>query len=261
MNSMDLNEWIKKSMKLAQSEGYLDGLTEIYPLISAPEREIPREIEEEIKKSIKKKDKINLMKTLFKLKKFPIENPYIGCLREDEKLIDKNPKVVDMIAEYLFSMGAEGIIKASKQPKKISRQYGPAFQRWLRSLGYKVLKPFEFETSRGIIFLGGSDKICGNYANKKLKCGPIEKGLDLLAKVNDKFIIGNAKFITVSGGAQDNQFSEAMRFVTEDRGNAIRIAILDGVVWFNGRYLRKIREANRNILSALLLKEFLESFR
>ena len=109
--------------------------------------------------------------------------------------------------------------------------------------------------------MGGSDNLRKKYANEKLLCNLERvKGPDLVAKVGkDNFIIGACKFITRGGGSQDNQFYEAIRFVKESEGRAIRIAILDGVVWFNENYLQKIKEANRNILSVLLLREFLEN--
>ena len=52
-----------------------------------------------------------------------------------------------------------------------------------------------------------------------------------------------------------------MRLLAAKGGRAIKIAILDGVVWINNKskMFRKISELNEIALSALLLKEFLES--
>lgn len=248
-------------MELANSLGYLDNLFSVYPLFTNPERELPKEVEEIIRDLVKKREKKKLVKILINLEKFPIDNPYVGSLKANEELIDKNPKIVDMIWEQLFSMGANGVIKACKTPKKSSRQFGAIFQKWAPSLRYKILEETEFERYSGTAFLGGSDRVRKNYANKKLNCNLTEKGLDLLMKINSKFVIGQAKFITTGGGAQDNQFNEAIRFVNNDEGNASRIAILDGAIWFIEGYLEQIKETDRNILSALLLGEFIESMK
>jgi len=256
-----MNEWIEKSVKMANSPGYLDNLFRVYPLLINPERELPKETEEMIIKLVKKKEKKKLIKILIELEKFPIDNPYVGSLRTNEELIDKNPKIVDMICEQLFSMGANGVIRGCKTPKKSSRQFGAIFQKWVPSLKHKILEGTEFEKFSGVAFLGGSDATRKNYANKKLNCNLREKGLDLLMKINGKFVIGQAKFITTGGGAQDNQFYEALRFVNSDRGKATRIAVLDGVIWFSTGYLEEIKETNRNILSALLLGEFIKSMK
>lgn len=244
---------------MANSNGYLDNLFEVYPIVTNPERELPDGIEEKVKEIVKNNDKINLMKILIELEKFPIENPYIGSFRANEELLYKNQRIVNMISKQLFSIGAESIIENCKEPKKGSRQFGSIFQKWLPNLGFKVLENSDFEEYSGNAFLGGSDKVRKNYANKGLKCNLKEKGLDMLMKLGRKFIIGQAKFITTGGGAQDNQFYEAIRFVEGNKGKAIRIAILDGVIWFNNGYLQKIKNCNRNILSSLLLKEFIES--
>lgn len=255
----NMNEWIKKSIELANSKGYLDNLFEVYPIIANLERELPEGTEKKIKGLVESNDKISMIKTLIGLEKFPIENPYIGSFRANEELLDKNPRIVDIIGKQLLSMGAENIIEGCKEPKKGSRQFGSIFQKWLPSLGFKILEISEFEKYPKTAFLGGSDEARKNYANKRLKCNLKEKGLDMLMKTKNDFIIGQAKFITTGGGAQDHQFNEAIRFVRSGKGNAIRVALLDGVVWFNNGYLRKIHKSDKNIFSSLLLKEFVES--
>ena len=254
-----MNKWIMASIGLANGHGYLDKLFLVYPILTNPERQLPQGIDEEIRELVEKKDKVELIRTLIQLEKFPVENPYIGSLREDDRLINRNPEVVDRIGEELLSIGANGIVKGSRTPKKGSRQLGSIFQKWLPNLGYEILDGEDFVECPGATFLKGSDTSRKIYANEKLKCNLVEKGLDLLIKIGGKFVIGQAKFITTSGGAQDNQFEEATRFVSNNEGNAIRIAILDGVVWFNSRYLEKIKSVNRSILSVLLLKDFIES--
>jgi len=69
-----------------------------------------------------------------------------------------------------------------------------------------------------------------DYANTILHCD-LDKGPDLLAKAGANYIVGEAKFVTDFGGGQKAQFRDAMRLLESKKGNAIRIAILDGVVW------------------------------
>ncbi|MEM2796079.1 MAG: hypothetical protein QXR15_02180, partial [Candidatus Hadarchaeales archaeon] len=218
-----MNEWIKKSKKLAKEKGYLDKLFNVYPAFPSPEREISEVEEKAIRNAVENKNKTCLIKILLKAEKFPIDHPFVGCFKENESLINKNPRIVDIIGEQLLALGANGIIKGCKAPKKISRRFGGMFHKWINTLGYKVAySENEFDKCEGIAILGGSDKTRKKYANLRLHCSLKEKGLDLLMKINNKFVIGQAKFITTAGGAQDNQFNEAIRFVSDDKGNAIR---------------------------------------
>ncbi len=47
-----MNKWIQKSIKLANSQGYLDKLFEIYPIETGTPRQIPETLKKEIKKKI-----------------------------------------------------------------------------------------------------------------------------------------------------------------------------------------------------------------
>ena len=58
-----------------------------------------------------------------------------------------------------------------------------------------------------------------------------DKGLDFIARFNNKYIIGEAKFLTDFGGHQNAQFSDAIEIIKSNT-EAINIAILDGVlIW------------------------------
>ena len=90
------------------------------------------------------------------------------------------------------------------------------------------------------------------------------KGIDFLAKFNNRYVAGEAKFITDFGGHQNAQFDDALSslhsFMKSD--SVIPAAILDGVLYIKGRnkmhsYLTLHPEDN--ILSALVLREFLYS--
>jgi len=69
------------------------------------------------------------------------------------------------------------------------------------------------------------------------------------------------EFLTDNGGHQVAQFQDALRLLEGSEGQAIRIAILDGVVWIKSRtkMYRQICEVEQTALSALLLEDFLES--
>ncbi|MEW6685340.1 MAG: type II restriction endonuclease [Candidatus Edwardsbacteria bacterium] len=87
-----------------------------------------------------------------------------------------------------------------------------------------------------------------------------DKGPDFLAKVKDIYVIGEAKFLTDYGGAQNANFEDALRLLKEKEGKAIRIAVLDGVVWIKDstKMFRTVCELEETALTALLLKDFLE---
>lgn len=81
-----------------------------------------------------------------------------------------------------------------------------------------------------------------------------------MLKVRDKFFIGEAKFLSDYGGAQNNQFNDAIEVAKIVKDKTKGIAVLDGIVWFeSNEYMhRTIKSFNGIALSALLLKEFIE---
>ena len=87
-----------------------------------------------------------------------------------------------------------------------------------------------------------------------------------MARVNGKYIIGEAKFITDFGGSQNNQFNDACETADLSKDKVKSIAILDGVLYIDRPTLKSYKEKfnkkpDRIIISALLLKDFLESLR
>jgi hypothetical protein len=257
-----MNEWVRRSIELANGEGYLDKLSKVYPVTAELERAIPNEIKLQIKTAFDTRDRPGLIKTLLELDKFPIKDPYVAFLRKREQFLAYNPRTVDRIAERLFSTSFDEIIKGCEEPKEFNRQIGTLFKGWLPKLGYPFLSESKFGAYRGIAFLKGSDSELMDYANRVLGCN-LDKGPDLLVKVGNSHIIGEAKFLTDYGGHQNAQFEDALRLLKSKKGNAIKIAVLDGVVWIEGRakMYRKICRLNKIALSALLLDKFLESLR
>lgn len=256
-----MNEWVQRSIGLANSRGYLDKLYRVYPYMVQVQREIDPRIEQELKKCYEEKNKTELIKLLLKLEKFPVDDPYVGFLRKKKGLfLDYNPQTVNRLANRVLSMGFGKMMKGAKQPKKESKQSGPLFKKWLPEVGCPLLPENKFETCKGIAIFKGSNGQLRDYADRKLSCN-LTKNPDFLARVGETYIVGEAKFITAIGGGQDRGFDDAMNLLRSKEGNAMRIAILDGVVWIksNAGMHRIVCGQENPVLSALLLKDFLEN--
>lgn len=259
-----MNKWIEKSIYLAKSKGYLDNLFSVYPIELGTSREIPKELKLGIKRAFEKKNKKKLIIELLKLRRFPIDDPYIASLRRAQFLLDKNPKTIQRLGKRLISIGLGNIFKLASQPKTPSRQFGNSFRSWLKTLGYLFLSEEQFlKTKNKIAFLRGSDKVLKRFAIKNLKIKKLDKGLDFLLRVKDKFILGEAKFLTSHGGTQDNQFNYAVRVAKINKNNILGVAVLDGVVWFKGgaHMYTAIKKFKGTAFSALLLEQFIKELR
>jgi len=257
-----MNEWVRRSIEIANAPGYLDNLLEVYPVTQETERYIPTEIKEELRDLFYGDNDYALIKRLLKLPKFPIKDPYVAFLRKREIFLEYNPRTVHRIAERIRSMGYENMIKALEEPKEFNRQIGTLFKKWLRTLEYPFLNDDVFVSLDGVSFLDGSENHLLNFANSYLRCNLI-KGPDFIAKVGDVYIIGEAKFLTDYGGHQNAQFEDALRLLRGSDGNALRVAVLDGVVWIKDhtKMYRTICQLEKPAFTALLLREFLESLR
>ncbi|MBE0415788.1 MAG: restriction endonuclease [Dehalococcoidia bacterium] len=255
-----MNKWIQKSIEIANAPGYLDSLSEVYPVTLEAKRVLSAEVKSQLKDAHDNRDGARLIRALLELDKFPIKDPYVAFLRRGGEFLDYNPETVDRIAETLFSMSFEEMIAGCEEPKEFNRQIGTLFRRWLPKLGYPFLPEQELDRYEGVALLAGSNGEKTDYANRVLGCN-LSKGLDLLAKASGNYIIGEAKFLTDSGGHQNAQFEDALRLIRGEEGNAVRIAILDGVVWIRGntKMFRTVNGMGEIALSALLLKDFLES--
>ncbi len=263
-----MNKWVEKSINLAKSRFYLDKLLAIYPPTEISRGKIVENESPILEELFKEKNSIKLIKELIRLKKcgfkFPIENPYISFLSHYEDAIDKNPTTIRKISEKLFEMDYKELKKRLEAPKKFSRRIGPMFKAWLKSK-FDFLNINEFDKSRKMVFLNGGDKFLKEYARKELGCKfrELSKGLDFLAKNNNRYMIGTAKFITDFGGSQDNQFKEAVSLVKETTcpKNVIKVAIIDGVAWLGGEMKETLGrlENDEFCFSALLLEEFIKN--
>jgi hypothetical protein len=267
-----MNVWAEKSIKIANSPGYLDALSAIYPAILGSDRPLDQQEKQIIKQLHSKQRGKELVSFLLGLKRkkhpFPFEHPYVSLLmRKKPDLFKRNPEIVKVIGDILLSMKHEDIIRGCERPADINRMMGPMFRNWLQehfpAAGYSFVPKPKFQSSKGIVFLAGTDTELREYANTILGCN-LFRGVDFLVKLKSgKYLIGEARFFSAIGGSQSRDLDATLEFARTKIGKAIRVAVIDGVVWFHKGYLFKISKLDEDeyALSALLLQEFLDSLR
>ena len=256
-----MNHWTQLSIDFASQRNYLDELFSVYPLRPEGMRDIDEEVWAQVEQSFTDRDNAALVRALLKLDLFPIKDSYVAFLRKDQSSIDRNPNTIDRLCGRFYEMGLAKIYDRSSEPKETNRQIGPLFRRWLNTgaLGIQPVSLVEFLTSNGNAVLDASDAQIVEFAKERLNYTR-DKGLDFLARFNGKYVIGEAKFLTDSGGHQDRQFDDAMA-IFQTEANAVTVAILDGVLYIKGdtQMYRAITQDSTqyNIMSALVLREFL----
>ena len=256
--------WTDLSIEFASQRNYLDELFKIYPTIPDGIREIDKERWEIAEKSFNERDNINLLTHLLYLDLFPIKDSYVAYLKRDPSSIQRNPNTVNRLCGRLYEMGLDKIFERCSEPKETNRQIGPFFKRWLSNggMGLKPVGISEFESNTENAILNGSDAEMKQWASANLNYTR-DKGLDFIGRFNEKYVIGEAKFLTDFGGHQNAQFSDAISTITDSNVKAITIAILDGVLYISGnnKMFRDITTtySENNIFSALVLREFLYS--
>ncbi|MCC7429742.1 restriction endonuclease [bacterium] len=257
-----MNYWTELSIEYANQRSYLDDLFCVYPTIPEGIREINRVHWEEIEKAFEKKNNDALISELLKLNLFPIKDSYIAYLKRDHSSIKRNPKTINRICGRLYEMGLDKIFERCSEPKETNRQIGPFFRRWLntKSLGIQPVTLDEFTKNKQGAILNGSDKQLMDFASGELNYKH-SKGLDFIGRFNGKYVIGEAKFLTDFGGHQNAQFNDAISTIQTKDVKAIKIAILDGVVYIKGKnkMYKEIttKYKDLNIMSRLVLREFL----
>ncbi len=257
-----MNKWTKLSIEYANQRSYLDDLFQVYPTIPEGIREIDNVIWESVEKEFVKKNNITLVKELLKLDLFPIKDSYIAYLKRDKTSIERNPKTINRISGRLYEMGLDKIFEKCSEPKETNRQIGPMFKDWLnrKTLGIQPVSIDEFLSNNEDAILDASDKAMMDFAKEYLNYNH-NKGLDFVARFNGKYVIGEAKFLTDFGGHQNAQFNDAISTIETKKVKAIKIAILDGVLYIKGnnKMHKSISELYKdyNIMSALVLREFL----
>ena len=257
-----MNKWTELSIEYANQRSYLDDLFQVYPTIPEGIREIDDSIWKDVEKEFKKKNNILLVKELLKLGLFPIKDSYIAYLKRDKASIERNPKTINRISGRLYEMGLDKIFEKCSNPKETNRQIGPMFKDWLnrKTLGIQPVSIDEFISNNEDAVLDASDKAMMDFAKEHLNYNH-NKGLDFVARFNGKYVIGEAKFLTDFGGHQNAQFNDAISTIETKKVKAIKIAIIDGVLYIKGKNKmhKSITELYKdyNIMSALVLREFL----
>jgi hypothetical protein len=257
-----MNRWTKLSIEYAEQKSYLDDLFKVYPTIPEGMREIAKNKWKIIEKAFIRKDNKKLVSELLKMDLFPIKDSYIAYLKRDKSAIERNPKTINRIAGRLYEMGLNKIYERCSEPKETNRQIGPMFKQWLKqkSLGIMPVSIKKFISTKKDAILDGTDNEMMTFAKEELNYNR-NKGLDLVARFNGKYVIGEAKFLTDFGGHQNTQFEDAINTIEDTNINAVRLAILDGVLYIKGnnkmyKYISNPYK-DYNIMSALVLTEFL----
>jgi len=256
-----MNHWTQLSIDFANQRNYLDELFSVYPTIPEGIRDIDQELWDKAEGLFNEQNNIELLKVLLKLDLFPIKDSYVAYLKRDNNSIERNPNTVDRLCGRLYEMGLEKIYEKCSEPKETNRQIGPLFRRWLNRgvLGVKPVSLEEFLSNDKNAILDAGDAQMMAFANEHLNYTH-EKGLDFVGRFNGKYVVGEAKFLTDFGGHQNAQFNDAISTV-KTNVDAETIAILDGVLYINGRnkMYRNITEelTEYNIMSSLVLRDFL----
>ena len=266
-NTENLNEWVSRSIELFQNTNYLDNILAVYPLeIATPER-IDATLRRNIIRQHQSRNTNELINLLLSIDKFPYDDPIWYMLKNTQGCLTNNPQQVERIANSLYAMTAEETVVRLESPPKLNTQIGPMFNAWLRT-NFELLTLNEFrESEEGIFVLNVSEESAKNFLINELNQN-VEKRPDLVAKVNGQYVIGEAKWIGQPGGNQDKQVEEVLQFCRNQRGNVLRIGLVDGFPWslyntrgtlINFKSAVLIQESEYDILSALLLEDYLES--
>lgn len=257
-----INRWMELSIDYANQLNYLDELYKVYPVIPEGIRNIDKFKWVKIEQAYKDQNKKELLKLLLSLDLFPIKDSYVAFLKRDKSAIDRNPETVNRLYGRLRELGLNGILEHSSEPKETNRQIGPLFKRWVNTgvLGAPLLRLQDFISTDQNAILIASDEEMLNFAKSNFNYNR-NKGLDFVARFNQKYVIGEAKFLTDFGGHQNAQFEDALSTLRSNTTAVTNIAILDGVLYIKGnnKMYRTLTEnySDYNIMSALVLREFL----
>ena len=258
------NPWTQKSIDYAANKPYLDDLYSVYPVVHDNVRKIDASVMYRVEHFFNNRDDINLINSLLELDLFPVKDSYVPFLRKSRDSIKRNPNIVKRICADLYEMGYRELYKKCTEPKEANRQMGPMFRNWLKSgaLGMKPVDEMNFERSSCNAILDGSDNSMMEFARRKFGYSR-NKGLDFIARYNGKYIIGEAKFISDFGGHQNDQFVDAIATIESplSRKDVVKVGIIDGVPYIRnkGKLFVDLLKTEHNILSALVLRDFLES--
>ena len=259
-----MNHWTELSIEYANQRSYLDDLFSVYPTIPEGIRDINQLMWNKVETFFNERNNEELVKTLLAFDLFPIKDSYVAYLKRDKNAILRNPRTVNRLAGRMYELGLNKLYEKCTEPKETNRQIGPLFKRWINqgALGIRILKLQDFEMTQEDAILDATDAEMMDWSKRTINYNRL-KGLDFVARVKNKYVIGEAKFLTDFGGHQNAQFNDAISTITTQGITAITVAILDGVLYIpsNNKLYKEIAElySEYNIMSALVLREFLYS--
>ncbi len=257
-----MNPWTKKSIEIANKQNYLDRLLEVYPMNPEGPRELDPNKWSAVEKYFSDRNLPELVETLLSFELFPIKDSYIAYLKRDKGAIARNKETINRLGNSLVAMGLPKIKEKCAEPKETNRQIGPMFRNWITKGALKVESTSEierFKNSKEDLLLDLGDEGLMNFANKYLNYNG-EKGLDLIAKFGNEYVVAEAKFLTDFGGHQNAQFNDAIALVKNKNIKATKVAVLDGVPYIEGSNKMSLAvrsNSDHKIMSVLVLKEFL----
>jgi len=254
-----VNEWSQRTLEIVGGD-YLDKLQTIYPNPEEETREASDLVKQQIDSMMQEQNCISLLNTLLDLEIFPFKDSYIAFLRKDRTSIERNPSTVDRICSKLFNMGYERVIEGITRPKEANTQRGQQFKKWLRNnFDHVNMRSFRQSTT-GITVLQSSERDARDFCNQELGIG-IAKRPDLVAKSGRHYVVGEAKFLSSSGGNQGRAFEDGMTLAINTQGSAYKAFILDGIHWIEtgSEQYRRIQYGSAAVLSAMLLRDFFKS--
>jgi len=254
-----MNEWATRTLDLVNNQDYLDRLQEVYPHEEG-ERDVDPEVLDSIRQSFAERDDAALLDQLLNLEKFPYKDSYIAFLRTDRSAIERNPQTVQRISDYLYSMGIEGVIAGVIEPKEANTRRGNQFHNWAKD-HFNWVGMLEFRSSHeGVVMLDATELDARNFCNTVMGVG-ISKRPDIVAKSGRRYVIGEAKFLSSTGGNQGRAFDDGMLLATNSSGNAYKVFVLDGIHWIQtgSDQYHRIEYGTSAVFSALLLQEFLDN--
>lgn len=266
-NRNELNKWVLKSIQLFENTSYLDNILDIYPLETARPVRLDIQLRREIISAHQSRDTQKLIRILQNEVKFPYDEPLWYLIKNIQGCINNNPIQIQRIANSLYAMTAEETVIRLESAPKLNTQIGPMFTNWLRKK-FTLLNIEDFKKSKIGIFVLDASEIAGKaFVNNELN-QDFAKRPDLVAKVNETYVVGEAKWVGSPGGNQNKQVVEVIDLCKNQRGAVLRVGIIDGFPWavkksdgtlINDKTCVQVQECEYDVVSALLLNEYLES--
>ena len=264
----ELNEWVRCSIELFETTPYLDNILEVYPLQTARPERLKDKLRRRIISAHQGRRTRELLDILRKRVKFPYDEPLWFLIKNIQGCLENNPQQIQRIADSLYAMTAEETVIRLESAPKLNTQMGPMFTNWLRN-NFELLNVDDFrDSTEGVFILNSSEEVGKAFINEELH-QDLDKRPDLVAKVNTTYIVGEAKWIGSPGGNQNKQVVEVINVCKNQRRNVIRVGIIDGFPWtvrksdgtiINDKTCVQVQECEYDIISALLLEDYLNSF-